>query len=463
MWLLLAKKEFLIKLRLGKFAQKKFDINRGGKFLGKTIVEKILAKADLLGRETVSPGDYVEVRHGGLKLNLDCDLEASRVLVWKELGWPELYSPESIMLVGGHVGTSSCPPHSTALTTEILNANREWALKLGVPEENILDLGRAGVEHHVSIDNAWALPGTVHLSIVNGHAYMHGAVGAWAMSLSGAANAFLITGKVWFKVPESAKLIIGGTLQDGVVPRDVIEMCIAEIGEAGLREMVAEFTGPTIDAMSMDGRFTVANGTPWLGAMVGICNPDHKTIAYVKERQPQAVFTPLKSDLDAVYAKILNFDVTDLEPQVACHPDRYDIRPISQVKGMVINRGFIGTCASARMEHLRIAARILKGKKIARSVQLTICPGSVEIYKQAVREGLIEIFLDAECAIAQPACGMCNGAYTPLAAGDICISTSTANGIGRMGSSKSEIYLGSEATVAASCVTGKLEDAREFL
>ena len=298
--------------------------------MGKTIVEKILAKADLLGRSEISPGDYVEVRHGGLKLNAGCDLSFGRAPLWEELGWPELYNPKALMLVAGHVGVSSCPPQTMKLTSDIINSHREWAGRLGVPEENVLDLGRAGVEHHVSIDNAWALPGTVHLSIVNGHAYTHGAVGAWAMSLSGARDPFLITGKVWFKVPESAKLIITGKLQDGVVPRDVIEMCIAKIGEAGLREMAVEYTGPAIDAMSMDGRFTVVNGTPWLGAMVGICNPDQKTIQYVKERQPQAVFTPLTSDPDARYAKTFTFDVTDLEPQIACHPDRFDVRPISQ-------------------------------------------------------------------------------------------------------------------------------------
>ena len=429
----------------------------------KTIVEKILAKADLSGRSEVSPGDYVEVKHGGLKLNLGCDLSFGRSAVWEELGWPELYDPKSMMLVAGHVGVSSCPPQTTTLTPDVIHSHREWAKRLGIPEENILDLGRAGVEHHVSIDNAWALPGTVHLSIANGHAYTHGAVGAWAMALSGAGNAFLITGKIWFKVPESAKIIITGTLQDGVLPRDVIEMCIARIGEVGCKDMAAEFTGSTIDDMSMEGRFTVVNGTPWLGAMVGICNPDQTTIQYVKERQPLAEFTPLTSDPDAVYARTFTLDVKDLEPQVACHPDRFDVRPISQVKGKVINRGFIGSCASGRMEDLRIAARILKNKKVARSVQLTISPGTVQIYKQAVREGLIEIFLDAECAIAQPACAMCNGGNTPLGAGDVCISTSTVNGVGRMGSLESEIYLGSVATAAASCVAGKLVDAREWL
>lgn len=431
--------------------------------MGKTIVEKILAKADLSGKSEVSPGDYVEVRHGGIKLNAGCDLSFARTALWEELGWPELYDPKALMLVAGHVGVSSCLPQTTTLTADVVNSYREWARKLGVPEENILDLGRAGVEHHVSIDNAWALPGTVHLSIANGHAYTHGAVGAWAMSLAAAKEPFLITGKMWFKVPESVKIIIGGTLQDGVVPRDVIERCIAKIGEAGCTDMAAEFTGPTIDAMSMDGRFTVVNGTPWLGAMVGICNPDKTTIKYVRKRQPQAVFTPLTSDLDAVYNKTYSFDVTDLEPQVACHPDRFDVRSIAEVKGKVINRGYIGSCASARMEHLRTAARILKGRKIARTVQLTISPGTVQIFKQAVREGLIEIFLDAECAIAQPACGMCNGGNTPLGAGDVCISTSTVNGVGRMGSPKAEIYLGSEATVAASCLAGRLADPREFL
>ncbi|MBI4233830.1 MAG: 3-isopropylmalate dehydratase large subunit [Chloroflexi bacterium] len=420
--------------------------------MGKTVTEKILARSS--DRKEVSPGDYIEVRSrcpvtmgGGLGRGSD------RMKEWGV----KVFNPMMINVVDGHTGSTAS--HGAG---EGRNRVRAWAKEQGVPEDHIYDLGRQGVEHVVAGDHAWALPGECFFQVVNGHSTALGALGAFAITLSYGSGAYLMTGKTWIRVPESVKMVIKGKLPKGVYARDVFEYTLGQIGPSGAVGMVQEWTGPFIDGLGMDGRFTLTDLALFCGAWTGIINPDQKTTEYVRARNKEP-FEALVSDPDAKYVRVYEFDVSNLVPQVVPPPKRYIVKPVMELAGTRLNRGFIGTCANGRLEDLRLAAQVLKGRKLHPEVILNVTPGSVAIYKQALKEGLIETFLDAGVVVPSPACGMCYGANTPLAAGDACIATGTCNYPGRMGSSDAEIYLGNPATVAASCIEGRITDPRKYL
>ncbi|MBI2861317.1 MAG: 3-isopropylmalate dehydratase large subunit [Chloroflexi bacterium] len=424
--------------------------------MGKTIVEKILARA--AGRTEVIPGDYMEVT-SRCPVTVEARADGCR-------GWAHLvkggvatrvFDPKMIHSVDGHTGSSAS--HRAG---EVHRAQLEWAKAMGVPQENVYPLGRQGIENVFAGEHAWALPGEVSL-LEEGHSTTLGALGAFAVTLSFGAAAYIRTGKTWIRVPETVKLVINGRLPQGVVARDIAEYVLAQVGPSGCVGQVMEWTGPVIDALDMDGRFCICSNALFTGAWTSIMSPDQKCLDYVRARNPQPL-EPLYSDPDAQYAKVLTFDVSGLEPQVVPPPKRFTGQSVAAFEGTLINRGFVGSCENSRMEDMRLAAQVLKGRKLHPEVILNITPGTVNIYRQAMREGLLEIFAEAECVIPSPACGMCSGgAYTPLAAGDVCISTGTCNYPGRMGSQDAEIYLGNPATVAASCVEGRITDPRKYL
>jgi 3-isopropylmalate/(R)-2-methylmalate dehydratase large subunit len=263
-------------------------------------------------------------------------------------------------------------------------------------------------------------------------------------------------------VPKTAKFNITGKLQKGVTARDVFEYVLREIGPAGVTGQVMEWTGPVIDAMSMDSRFTLTSQALFTGALTGIINPDKTTLDWVR---PRAVmpFDPVVSDPDAEYSRVYNFDVSKLVPQVATPPKRHMVKDVTEVVGKKVQKGFIGSCANGRIEDMRMIAGMLKGRKIHPEVMLNITPATTEVLLQCVKEGLMETFINAEAALPSPACGQCYGANTPLAGAEVCMATSTCNYPGRMGSTEAEIYLASPATVAASCIEGKIADPRKYL
>lgn len=421
--------------------------------MGKTISEKILAKAS--GRTEVSAGEYIQVAPNR-PVNIGWRFERGPNQ-FDALGATKVYNPKLINIVNGHYGVTAS--HRVMETRQQV---REWTQKVGIPQSNIYDLGRQGVEHVLSGELCLALPGEVFVEIINGHTSALGALGSFAFTLSYESGAFLVTGRTWVQVPETAKFNLTGRLQKGVTARDVFEYVLGQVGGAGAPGQVMEWTGPATDAMSMDGRFTLCCGALFTGAWTGIVNPDEKTLDYVRTRTEEP-FEPLVSDSNAHFAKVYDFDVSKIEPQVVPPPKRDTAKPLSQMQGVKINRGFIGSCFNSRIEDMRMAARILKGKKIRPEVVLNITPGAVSIYRQCLREGLIETFVEAEAVVPPPACGMCCGANTPLGSGDVCISTSTCNYPGRMGSREAEIYLASPATVAASCIEGRISDPRSYL
>jgi 3-isopropylmalate/(R)-2-methylmalate dehydratase large subunit len=418
--------------------------------MGKTITEKILAKAG--GREGVSPGDYVfltspcpvpGIGRGGPPI--------------EELGG-KFFDTNMAIVMDDHAGDGGFGLVSE--TEESRARMLKRAKQLGIPRSNIFI--NKGIGHILSAENCWALPGTVYLSITNGHSTTLGGIGALALTLSYESTAYMLLGRTWLRVPESIKFYLTGKLQDGVMARDISDFILGQIGPAGACYAVMEWTGPVIDEMSMDGRFSICNDALHSGGKTGIVPPDQKTINYVKGHTDKS-FEPLVSDTDATYAKVYNYDVTTLEPQVVEPPKRWTVKPVKEFANVNINRAFIGTCFNSRIEDMRIAARILKGRKIHPDVRLSITPGSLQVLKQASHEGLIEIFADAECEIPLPCCGMCGGFITPLVAGDVCIGTGTCNYPARSGHHDALIYLANPATVAASAVEGKITDPRAYL
>ena len=355
--------------------------------MGKTIIEKILAKA--VGKSEVSPGEYVQfdaarIDHPFVITGTDM---AEHFGKWKNQGW-NFFDPNKIIFAPEHCGTWTRVGSATT-NRENHRRNKEWLKQLGVPEKNILELGRIGNCHHLAIEKALALPGSVYFSaMTDGHAITVGGVGCFGSCLSASAPSFLRSGWTWFRVPESIKFNITGKLQDGVMGRDVYEYILGQIGPNGAIYQVMEFTGPVMDEMSMDGRLSMCCLAMFTGAKIGIVNPDQKVIDWFKART-KVPFEPQVSDPDAKYVKTYEYDGSKIEPQVVVPPHRHTVKNISEVEGTKITNAFIGSCASGRDEDLRMAARILKGRKVhpKRYVQchsrLQRCHGRVD------KEGII--------------------------------------------------------------------------
>ena len=429
--------------------------------MGKTIIEKILAKA--VGKSEVSPGEYVQfdaarIDHPFVITGTDM---AEHFGKWKSQGW-EFFDVNKIIFAPEHCG-SWTRVGSVTTNRENHHRNVEWLKELGVPEKNILELGRIGNCHHLAIEKTLALPGSVYFSaITDGHAITVGGVGCFGSCLSASSPAFLRSGWSWFRIPESIKFNIKGKLQDGVMGRDVYEYILGQIGPAGAIYQVMEFTGPVMDEMGMDGRLSMCCLAMFTGAKLGIVNPDEKVIDWFKART-KVPFEPQVSDQDARYVKTFEYDGSKIEPQVVIPPHRHTVKKISEVEGTKITNAFIGSCASGRDDDLRMAARILKGRKVHPNVMLNITPGTSDTMRRVDKEGIIQTLVEAEAYVCAPGCGMCPGFYTPLAKNEVCIASSTTNYPGRMGDESAQVYLGSPATVAASAIEGKITDPRKYL
>ena len=336
---------------------------------------------------------------------------------------------------------------------------REFAAEQGVV---LYDIGFGGVCHQVLPENGHVKPG--HLIVgADSHTCTYGALGAFATGIgSTEMAAVLATGKIWLRVPETYLMIVEGRFQPYVYAKDLILHIIGRIGADGAIYKAIEFTGPTIDEMSIGSRMTLCNMTVEMGAKTGIINPDEKSVRYVKERSGET-FVPYRSDPNARYEKKFKFNVSNLEPMVACPHSVDNVRSISEVEGTPIDQAFIGSCTNGRVEDLEAAASILKGRRVKRGVRLLVTPASQKVYIEALKRGLLEILAEAGAYICNPTCGACFGGHMGiLAPKEVCISSSNRNFVGRMGSPESEIYLASPATVAASAVKGEITDPRNL-
>jgi len=337
---------------------------------------------------------------------------------------------------------------------------REFAVEHGIT--HFYEGGQVGVEHALLPEKGIVLPGDLVIG-ADSHTCTYGALGAFATGVGSTdLAAAMLTGELWFKVPSSIKFVIYGKLPQWVSGKDLILNIIGRIGVDGALYQAMEFTGETIERLPMADRLSMANMAIEAGAKNGIFAPDTITGEYVKSRAKRP-YKFYASDADAVYANVIEIDAGQLEPQVAFPHLPSNVKGISQAGHVKIDQSLIGSCTNGRIEDLRIAAQILKNRKAAPGVRLIVVPATPFIYKQAMQEGLLDIFLDAEAVISPPSCGACLGGHLGiLAEGERSVATTNRNFVGRMGHPKSEVYLASPAVAAASAVLGRIASPEEL-
>ncbi len=413
--------------------------------MGMTITEKILAAH--AGLQEVNPGQLIQSQ---VDIVLANDITAPLAIEqFRASGAKKVFDPEKVVIVADHFA-----PNKDILSAEQCRFVRQFAKEQKLT--HYYEGGEMGVEHALLPEKGIVKPGEVIIG-ADSHTCTYGALGAFATGVGSTdVAAALITGETWFRVPESIKFIFSGTLKPWVGGKDLILHTIGDIGVDGALYKAMEFTGEVIHELSMADRFSMANMAIEAGAKSGIIVPDALTEHYVHERvQSNYQIKRVTSDDDATYSEIKEYNVDQLEPQVACPHSPENVKNVSEVGKIGIDQAVIGSCTNGRLEDLHIAARILKGKKVAPSVRLIIIPATPWIYQEAMRQGLFEIFLNAHAVISPPTCGPCLGGHMGiLAKGEKAIATTNRNFVGRMGHQESELYLASPAVAAASAVLG---------
>ena len=420
--------------------------------MGMTITEKILAKA--AGKKVVKAGELIDAK---IDIVMCHDVTTPPAIsMLKEKGIDKVFDNEKIVVTPDHF-----QPAKDIQSAELHKRLHDWAIKSKI--KYYYKVGQAGVCHALLPEQGHIRPGEV---IVGGdsHTCTYGAFGAFSTGIGSTDLAAAIaTGQLWFKVPASIKFVLNGKLSKGVYSKDVILAVIARIGTDGALYNAMEFVGDALKDMSMEARMTITNMAIEAGAKNGIIGFDSVTKKYLDEHlKNKKDYTVFESDADAEYCAVETFDCSKLEPMVAMPHLPSGGTPISKCAGLAMDQVYIGSCTNGRIEDFRIAAKLLKGHKVA--VRTLIVPATPEIWKMGKDEGLFDVFYDAGCVISAPTCGACLGGFMGiLAAGEKCVSTTNRNFVGRMGSPKSEVYLASPATAAASAIEGKLTDPRKYL
>ena len=418
--------------------------------MGMTFAEKALGKA---AGYPVKAGEVVTVEP---HFCMSHDNAAPIARTFKKIGVPKVWKPDHIVFILDHAIPAPTDEHAQN-HKEI----REFSAAQGI--EHFYDVtSKGGVCHQKMCEEGFALPGLVMIGS-DSHTCTYGAYGAFSTGIGRSEMAAAwATGKIWFRVPESIKVTVTGSFKKGVSAKDLILKIIGDIKADGADYMSVEFHGPGIHAMSLAERMTLCNMGIEMGAKNAVCPPDDKVLADIQGKEKTKDCEALWADDDAAYAKELAYDLGTLVPCVAKPHTVDNYASIDDVKGTPIHQAFLGSCTNARIEDLRQAAAILKGKQVA--VRTIVIPASWVVYRQAMAEGLVEVFLDAGCVLTNPGCGPCMGNHEGiLAPGEACISTANRNFKGRMGNKESFIYLASPMTVAASALTGKISDPREVL
>ncbi len=417
-----------------------------------TLTEKILARH--AGLDAVEPGQIINAK---VDLVLANELSAAVAIgVMRQMkGADRVFDREKIALVEDHF-----VPAKDAQSAKIAKLMKDFAVEQKI--KHFFDVGRGGIEHVVLPEEGLVAPGEL---IVGGdsHTCTYGAFGAFAtgMGSTDIAAAFVL-GEVWLKVPSSIKLVYNGKPGEMVFAKDIMLKTVGTLGIDGATYRAIEYHGTTVDELSITGRITMANMAIEAGAKNGIFHADAKTIAYVKERTDRD-FLVEKADADAHYERVIEIDISSLEPQVACPHTPDNVHPISEVTRdeILVDQVFIGSCTNGYIEDLRVVAEILDGKKIDPRLRVIVNPGSQKVWMQAAEEGILGKLAGAGCVVNTPGCGACFGGHMgTLGDGERCISTTNRNYVGRMGSPKAEVYLASPATCAASALTGRITDPR---
>lgn len=410
-----------------------------------TMAEKILAAH--AGLEEVVPGQLIECN---LDLVLSNDVTAPiAIKEFKKIGVEKVFDPTKIALVPDHY-----VPNKDIKSAEQAKMTRDFAREQGIT--HYYEVGCMGVEHALLPEQGVVGAGDLIIG-ADSHTCTYGALGAFSTGV-GSTDAAVgyATGKAWFKVPESLLFNVEGELRPGVTGKDIILHIIGMIGVDGALYQAMEFRGSAIEGLTMDERLSISNMAIEAGGKAGLIPVDDVTRKYMDGRT-ERLYTEYHSDPDAVYAKVYNIDAQDIVPTVAFPHLPSNTRPASEARDIVIQQSVIGSCTNGRIEDMRQAAAVLKGHKVHRDVRCIIIPATQQVYRQCIKEGLMDIFLDANCAVSTPTCGPCLGGYMGiLAAGERSIATTNRNFVGRMGDPTSEVYLSSPAVAAASAVLGHI-------
>jgi len=416
--------------------------------MGKTIAEKILSAH---ANRDLKAGDFAVC-----KVNFTFGQDGTSSIIIdrvKELGLKELKT--KFCMVIDH----SAPSPSEGVS-RVHKRMRDFSKEFNT---QLYDIG-CGVCHQVIPESGQILPRDLVLG-ADSHTCTYGALGAFSTGVGSTDLAIaLATGKNWFKVPQTIKIIVKGKIPKGVFAKDIILYIIGRIKADGATYKAMEFYGPVIDKLDMDGRFTICNMVVEMGAKCGFMPIDKKTFAWLKPRIPEdKQIKPIAADRDAKYEKVLEFDISKLKPQVSIPHSVDSVKPVDKLKNIKINEAFLGTCTNARLADLKIAASILKSKKVAKGVKFVIAPSSRSIFLHALKLGLIDIFIKANSVIVAPGCGPCVGTHNGVPGdGEIVVSSANRNFKGRMGNPNAFIYLASPATVAASAIEGRITDPRKY-
>jgi 3-isopropylmalate/(R)-2-methylmalate dehydratase large subunit len=417
--------------------------------MGQTFAEKVFTKKAKLSK--VSPGEIVSISPDAL-MTLDADAEI--MYRFQKLGLKKVWAPERIICFLDHYA-----PASTERSATLHKRLRDFAREQGI--DKFYDVG-AGMAHELMIANGHALPGQFIVG-TDSHTPSYGSIGAFSPGV-GASDMLSIwaTGELWFKVPESVKIVFKGMMPKGLYAKDMILEVIGHFTARGCTYMCAEFMGETLKELNIAERIVLANLAVEMGVKATYVQVDEVTRAFVARHNKE--YEAILPDGDASYKATYVLDVGKLTPRVACPHSVDNVKPLSEEAGKEIHQAFIGTCTSGRLEELAVAAKILRGRKIPGSVRLMVTAASRDILLEAMERKYIQDLVAAGATLIPPGCGPCAGIHEGLLGdGERCISTANRNFKGRMGSQAAEIYLGSAATVAASARTGVLTDPREFL
>ena len=415
--------------------------------MGKTFAEKILARK--AGLDETVPGQIVTIQPDRL---LTHDNTSAIAKTFRKIGVDRVANPDMNVIILDHV-----VPAANETYAQSHKETREFVRQQGISA--FYDVGE-GICHQVLPEQGHALPGMVIVGS-DSHTPSHGAFGAFAAGIGRTeAAAVMATGEIWLRVPETLRIVVEGSLPHRVSAKDLALYIIGDIGSDGADYMSVEFAGPAIEAMSVAGRQVLCNLAAEMGAKNGYVAPDDTTRRWLQGRT-EVKYHEILPDPDARYARVLNYDAAELEPQVAKPHTVDNVVPVDQAAGIQINQALIGTCTNGRLEDLEVAADILRGNTIAPWVRLLVLPASRQILLEAMEQGLIADLVKAGATLLNPGCGPCLGAHEGcMAPGERTISTANRNFKGRMGSREAEIYLGSPATVAASALAGQITDPR---
>ena len=420
--------------------------------MGMTMTQKILAKH--AGLDSVCAGQLIEAN---VDLTLANDITGPvAIREMEKAGFDKVFDNTKIALVMDHFA-----PNKDIKSAEQCLTCREFSKKHGIV--NFFDVGSMGIEHALLPEKGLTAPGELIIG-ADSHTCTYGALGAFSTGVGSTdLAAGMATGKAWFKVPSAIKFVLTGKLSPWVSGKDVILHIIGQIGVDGALYKSMEFVGEGVSSLSMDDRFTICNMAIEAGAKNGIFPVDEKTMAYIKGRVNRDI-TVFEADADAEYEQVIEIDLSALRPTIACPHLPENTKTIDEVGDVPIQQVVIGSCTNGRLEDMALAAKILKGKKVHDDVRAIIIPATQQIFKDCIKEGYMDIFIDAGCVVSTPTCGPCLGGHMGiLAEGERCVATTNRNFVGRMGHVKSEVYLASPAVAAASAITGKISGPDEIM